>query len=82
LSERDWACDREGDSSQDKSVAAVSHTKEGSVLELKKTEGSQERHKDKDDVKHEDTVLEEANREMLLLENLLEKSGSNCEWKP
>ena len=27
-------------------------------------------------------MLEEAGREMLLLENLLEKSESNCEWKP
>ena len=27
-------------------------------------------------------MLEELDREMLLLENLLEKSESNCEWKP
>ena len=27
-------------------------------------------------------MLEEADMEMLLLENLLEKSESNCEWKP
>ena len=27
-------------------------------------------------------MLEEADKEMLLLENLLEKSESNCEWKP
>ena len=35
-----------------------------------------------EDVKHKYTVLEEADREMLLLDNLLEKSESNCEWKP
>ena len=57
----------------------MSQTKEGSVLELKKTEGSQERHKDKEDVKHEDTVLEEANRDMLLLKNQLEESELNYE---
>ena len=50
--------------------------------ELNKIEGFQERHKDEEDVKHEDTMLEEADREMLLLENLLEKLESNCEWKP
>ena len=27
-------------------------------------------------------MLEEADREMLLPENLLEKFESNCEWKP
>ena len=27
-------------------------------------------------------VLGEADREMLLLENLLDKSNFNCEWKP
>ena len=40
------------------------------------------RHNEEEDVKHEDTVLEEADREMLLLENLLEKFEPNCEWKP
>ena len=35
-----------------------------------------------EDVKHKYIVLEESNMEMLLLENLLEKSESNCEWKP
>ena len=50
--------------------------------ELNKIEGFQERHKDEEDVKHEDTVLEEADRKMLLLENLLEKPESNYEWKP
>ena len=33
-------------------------------------------------VKHKYTTLPESNKEMLLLENLLEKSESNCEWKP
>ena len=82
VSQRDWACDRARYSSGDESETAMSQTKEGSVLEMKKTEGCQERHKDEEDVKHEDTVLEEAYREMLLLENLLDKSKSNCEWKP
>ena len=36
----------------------------------------------KEDVKHKYTMLEDADREMLLLENLLEKYESNCEWKP
>ena len=35
-----------------------------------------------EDVKHKYTVLEEDDREMLLLENLLEKYESNCAWKP
>ena len=35
-----------------------------------------------EDAKHKYTVLEKADMEMLLLENLLEKSESNCEWKP
>ena len=48
---------------------------------LSEVESCQEGHKDEEDVKHEDTVLEEADREMLLLENLLEKFESNCEWK-
>ena len=30
----------------------------------------------------EDTVLEEADKEILLLENLIKESESNCEWKP
>ena len=59
----------------------MSQTKEGSVLEMKKIEGFQERHKDEEDVKHEYTVLEEADRAMLLLENMLQKYVSNCEWK-
>ena len=33
-------------------------------------------------VKHKYTVQEEADREMFLLENLLENSESDCEWKP
>ena len=49
---------------------------------LSEVESFQERHNDEEDVKHEDVVLEEAGREMLLLENLLEKSESNCAWKP
>ena len=40
------------------------------------------RYNEEEDVKHEDTMLEEDDREILLLENLLEKSESNCEWKP
>ena len=59
----------------------MSQTKGGPVLELKKTKGFQERYKDEEDFKHEYTMLEEDDREMLLLENLLEKSESNCEWK-
>ena len=40
------------------------------------------RHNEVEDVKHEYTVLEEDDGEILFLENLLEKSESNCEWKP
>ena len=39
VSQRDWACDRVGDSSEDESETTMSQTKEGSVLELKKNEG-------------------------------------------
>ena len=60
----------------------MSQTKEGSILELKRIEGFQERHKDEEYFKHEDTFLEEADRDMLLRENLLEKSESKYEWKP
>ena len=49
---------------------------------VSEVESFQERHNDEEDVKHEDTMLEETNREMLLLENLLEKFELNCEWKP
>ena len=35
-----------------------------------------------EDVKHKYMVFKESGREMLLLENLLEKYVSNCEWKP
>ena len=49
---------------------------------LIEVESFQARHNDEEDVKHEDAVLEEANREILLLENMLQKSESNCEWKP
>ena len=55
--QRDWACDRAGDSSEDESETTMSQNKEGSVLELKKTKGFQERHKYEEDVKHEDIVL-------------------------
>ena len=37
------------------------------------------KHNEEEDVKYEDTVLEEADREIYLLENLLGKSESNCE---
>ena len=77
-----WACDRAGDSSEYESETVMSQTKGGPVLELKKTEGFQERYKDEEDFKHEDIVFGEADREMLLFENLSEKYEFNCEWKP
>ena len=40
------------------------------------------RHNEEEDVKHEDAMLEEAEREILLLENLLKESESNCELEP
>ena len=40
------------------------------------------RHNEEEDVKHEDVVLEEAKREILLLENLLKEFESNCELEP
>ena len=40
------------------------------------------KHNEEEDVKYEDTVLEEADREIYLLENLLGKSESNCEVEP
>ena len=40
------------------------------------------RHKDKENVKYEDIVLEEAARKILLLENLLKESESNYELEP
>ena len=49
---------------------------------LIEVESFQARHNDEEDVKHEDTMLVEVDREILLLENLLEKYESNCEWKP
>ena len=48
---------------------------------MKKTKGFQERNKYEEYVKHEDTVLEEADWELLLLANLLEKYESNYELK-
>ena len=37
------------------------------------------KHNEEEDDKHEDILLEEANREIVLLENPLKKSESNCE---
>ena len=49
---------------------------------LSEVESHQSRTNDYEDVKHADTVLKEADKEILLLENLLEKSESNCELEP
>jgi len=48
---------------------------------LSEVESCLARHDEKD-VKHEDTVLEEADKEILLLENLLKEFESDCELEP
>ena len=52
------------------------------AIVLSEFESCHTRNNYEEDAKHEDTMIEEVGRKMLLLENLLEKSESNCEWKP